>query len=115
MSYNLCLHIDSRDPATLRLLLKNAANYYKALPDEKFQLVIVANGPAVCQFTNTNTEMNALAAPLLEKGMQINLCANALAENQIAKNEIWSGCAVVPAGVVEIVRLQQQGFAYIKP
>ena len=51
MNYDLCLHMDSKDPAVLRLVLRNAANYIKALPEERFQLVVVANGPAVTQFT----------------------------------------------------------------
>ena len=43
------------------------------------------------------------------------LCANALADNKIDHADIWPGCDVVPAGLVEIVRLQREGFAYIKP
>ena len=38
MNYDLCLHIDSKDPAILRLVLRNAANYIKALPEERFQI-----------------------------------------------------------------------------
>lgn len=113
--YDMCLHIDSRDPAVLRLLLKNAANYFKALPEEKFELVVVANGPAVCQFTRSNEEMRAIAAPLQDKGLCILLCANALADNSITENELWPGCTVIPAGVVEIARLQHRGFSYVKP
>ena len=29
--------------------------------------------------------------------------------------ELIDGCEVVPAGIVELIRLQQEGFAYIKP
>ena len=77
MNYDLCLHIDSNDPAMLRLVLKNAANYIKGLPGENFQL--------------------------------------AVADNSIDDSRLWQGCTVVPAGLVEVVRLQRAGFAYIKP
>ncbi|MBE6441912.1 MAG: DsrE family protein [Desulfovibrio sp.] len=115
MNYDLCLHMDSKEPAVLRLVLANAANYIKGLPGERFQLVIVANGPAVTQFTADNGEFRDMAAPLQEKGLRILLCANALAANNIDKAALWPGCDVVPAGLVEIVRLQREGFAYIKP
>ena len=115
MNYDLCLHIDSKEAAILRLVLANASNYIKGLPEEHFQLVIVANGPAVTQFTTSNKEFCDLAAPLQEKGLRILLCANALAANDINESDLWPGCHVVPAGLVEIVRLQREGFAYIKP
>ena len=75
--------MDSKDPAILRLVLRNAANYIKALPQERFQLVVVANGPAVTQFVKGNEEFRAIAAPLQDQGLRILLCANALADNKI--------------------------------
>ena len=115
MNYDLCLHIDSNEPASLKLVLKNAANYNKGLPGQRFQLVVVANGPAVTHFTRKNEEFRAVAAPLQDQGLRILLCANALADNNISHDDIWPGCDVVPAGLVEVVRLQREGFAYIKP
>lgn len=115
MNYDLCLHIDSQEASMLRLVLKNAANYFKALPDERFQLIVVANGPGVTHFTRENEESRRVAAPLQEQGMRILVCANALADNKIEHSSLWQGCEVVPAGLVEVVRLQREGFAYIKP
>ncbi len=115
MNYDLCLHIDSSEPATLQLVLKNAANYRNALPGESFHLVVVANGPAVKLFTDEHTELREQAVPLMQQGLEIRLCANALADNRIESSRLWQGCEVVPAGLVEVVRLQREGFAYIKP
>ncbi|MDD4701196.1 MAG: DsrE family protein [Desulfovibrio sp.] len=115
MNYDLCLHIDSKEPAILKLVLKNAANYIKGLPGERFQLAVVANGPAVTQFSKSNEEFRAQAAPLQDQGLRILLCANALADNGMTQDDVWPGCDVVAAGLVEIVRLQREGFAYIKP
>ena len=75
----------------------------------------IVNGPAVSQFVKSNEEFRAIAAPLQDQGLRIMLCANALADNNIDHADIWPGCDVVPAGLVEIVRLQREGFAYIKP
>ena len=115
MNYDLCLHIDRNDPAMLRLVLKNAANYIKGLPGENFQVAVVANGPSGTRFTNEHADLRELAAPLLAHGVRVMLCANALADNSIDDSRLWQGCTVVPAGLVEVVRLQREGFAYIKP
>lgn len=99
----------------LRLVARNAANYLKALPPKTFQLQIVANAGAVTLFTNDKKDLYELVKPLMAEGVIFKLCANALAENSIPKENIWPGCEIVPAGLVEIVRLQRLGFAYIKP
>ena len=115
MNYNLCLHIDSNDPAIGKLVMKNANNYLNGLPNEKPELVVVANGPAVQQFVKKNQELYEMAKPLMERGVKFMLCHNALKDNKFGDDEIWPGTTVVPAGLVEIVRLQREGFAYIKP
>ena len=43
------------------------------------------------------------------------MCRNALANNQIRKEDLIDVCETVPAGILEIIDLQRIGFAYIKP
>ncbi len=115
MNYNLCLHFDCEDQAIWRMLCRNASNYLKALPQENFEIAIVVNAGGVLLMTNAHPELRELAAPLLERGARIKLCANALAMHEIKSDQLWPGVEIVPAGVVEIVRLQNEGYAYIKP
>lgn len=113
--FDLVLHLDSADPAMLRLVLRNASNYLNGLPDEKFALHIVANGGGATLFTRQHQDLHDLAHPLKMQGVVFKVCANALAEHGINHDDVWEGCEIVPAGLVEIVRLQRNGFAYIKP
>ena len=115
MNYDLCLHVDLKDADRLALALKNARNYQNALPGETFQLVLVANGGAVTLFIPQQTALHDMARPLMERGLVIRLCQNALNDNQLTQKDLWPGVEIVPAGLVEIVRLQKSGFAYIKP
>lgn len=115
MNYDLVLHIDSGENAKMNLILRNAANYLNALPGEKFELAIAANGPGVRHFTMASNEFEEKLKELSQKGVKFRVCANALADNGIAKDKLWPFCEVVPAGLVEIVRLQRAGYAYIKP
>lgn len=115
MEYDLILHMDANDENIFRLVCRNANNYLNALPDEKFELHIVANGGAVTLFTNDHPELRKLAEELLTRGTRFKICANALKDNNIDPVQLWPGILVVPAGLVEVVRLQRAGFAYIKP
>ena len=49
------------------------------------------------------------------RGLKLRLCKNALDANKMTAADLWPGCEVVPAGLVEIVELQNKGFAYIRP
>lgn len=113
--YDAILHLDSSDEASGRLVFRNAANYLNALENEKFTLVIVANGGGVSLVLNSRKELRAQAEPVLQKGVKLKVCANALREHNFSKDVIWPECEIVPAGLVEIVRLQKSGFCYIKP
>ena len=115
MNYDVVLHLDSNDPAKMRLVLRNAANYLNALPGEDFQLHIAANGGGAVLFTDDHEVFRKEAALLKERGARFKICANALAEHGIDPARVWPECEIVPAGLVEVVRLQREGFAYIKP
>lgn len=115
MDYNLILHVDEDDSAAMKLALNNAANYFAALPTEAFSVVMVVNGSAVVLLTGDKTELAAKAGELADCGLEFRACANALRSHGIATEDIWPVCKVVPAGIVEIVRLQRAGYAYIKP
>lgn len=113
--YDLVLHVDMADSAIMKMAFRNANNYLNALPNESFVLSIVANGGAATLLVSANAELHNLALPVLAKGVLLKVCANALAENGIMHDEVWPEAEIVPAGLVEVVRLQRAGFAYIKP
>ena len=115
MNYNLVLHVDSDAPEILSLAFSNAANYRAALPNEDFRMVLVANGPAVKRFTRVDRDLADQGEKLAVQGLEIMLCNNALNKFGIDREHLWNSASVVPAGVVELVRLQREGFAYIKP
>lgn len=107
-------HIDLNDENIFRLALTNAENLLKARPEAQTHLLV--NGPAV-KFLCPANSSDALdrAENLLRQGVSIQACENALRAFGISKEELLPGCATVPAGVVALIELQQQGCAYIKP
>lgn len=113
--YDAILHIDVGDPDRLKMVLHNAVNYLNALPNEKFELDIIGNGGSAVLFTTDQPELHDLAKPVIARGVKIKVCANAMADKGVPREKIWPECQIVPAGLVEVVRLQKAGFAYIKP
>ena len=105
MSYDLCLHVDANDPALLAFAFVNALNYMNGLPGKEFELVLVANGPAVKLFVPAQAELQKTAEELMARGLKLRLCKNALDANKMTAADLWPGCEVVPAGLVEIVEL----------
>lgn len=115
MNYDIIIHVDDNDPKRMNLAFNNFANYKAALPGESFRAVLLVNGPAAQLLTRANAELAARAAQLSADGLAVRVCNNALKAFGVDAAELWEQCEVVPAGVVEIVKLQREGFAYIRP
>lgn len=112
--YDLLLHVDRTD-GSLGIALGNAVHYATALEKEAFRMVLVVNSKAVTELTADNA---AIAHPLAEAhhlGLGIRVCSNALQAAGINRAALFPQCTVVPSGIVELVRLQEEGYAYVKP
>lgn len=115
MNYDLLLHMDMEDQHIMDTALGNIENFMLGLAGEKFRVILIANGPAVKLFRKANFSAAQTVARLHEKGAQFKLCANSLKKFAIPAEEMIEGCEAIQAGIVELVRLQQEGFAYVKP
>ncbi len=113
--YNLLLHVDSEDPKILDMALANAHNFIEALPDITIRVVMVITGPTVKLLTEPNSDLARKMGKLLQKGMGVLICRNALKGYQVDESSLWPNLEVVDDGIVEIVRLQDEGMAYVKP
>ncbi|HML56600.1 MAG TPA: DsrE family protein [Solidesulfovibrio magneticus] len=113
MHYDIVFHLD-KGQDELNIALSNIANYLKALADEKFTAVLLVNGPAITLMVKAADNCAKLAA-LGDLGLEVRVCNNALTHFGIAPADLCPCCRIVPAGVVELVDLQRQGFAYVKP
>ena len=112
-------HID--DNSRWELLLGNAANMLAycdgAAEHPPCEIEIVANGPAVTRLTAAAAREAGIYDRLAALAGRVRICAcnNALRANRIPAEELPPFVEVVPAGVVEIVEREEDGFAYLKP
>lgn len=107
-------HVDEMEKWDLCLgNVRNMLAYGQA-NHETFEIEILANSVAVKGLVK-ESELNESMVELLEKDVVIAACQNALHAQSLQKESLISKITIVPAGVVELAKKQNDGFAYIKP
>ena len=99
--------------------LRNIVNHLAADPTAK--IVVVAHGAGIDFLLKGAKDKNGGAfesavGDLALVGVDFRVCNNTLEGRHIDPGQVISDARIVPAGVVEIARLQaREGYAYIKP
>lgn len=105
--------VSDEDPKKWNLTLNNARNIQADLKG-KVEIEIVAYGPGIgilkADALVANRVIDAMAT-----GIQVVACENTMTNQKITKEDMIGGIGYVQAGVVEIMRKQQAGWAYIRP
>lgn len=115
LKYKAIFHIDEMHK--WKLLLMNVSNLLEVIANEKFSIEVLANAEAVKYYDptqNLGTDIETLEN-LKIKGVKFVACNNALKVFKIEKHNILDFVDTVPAGVLELVVKQSEGYAYIKP
>lgn len=116
MQANVVMHLDWDQADVLKMGLENIRNLLKDVSPTQAAVRFVVNGKAVVLFRKDRVgEQHELVKELAAKGVKFCLCRNALAKNGVDENDLIDGCEIVSAGIIELIRLQQDGYAYIKP
>lgn len=103
-------HIDEMEKWDL--VLANAKNFYEG--SENAEIAILANSEAVDGYLK-ETKFEDVLNMLYGWNVKLLACKNALNRCKIKEEDIIPFVEIVPAGVVELVKKQDQGFRYIKP
>ena len=106
--------VSDADPAKWNLTLNNIANVQKDVGADKVQIEVVAYGPGIAMLKLESPVANRVAEAV-GKGIQVVACENTLTAQKLVRADMLANISYVPAGVVELMRKQQQGWAYIRP
>ena len=112
-------HINYKDMSRFSATLANMANHIAAVGEDQIDLKAMVHGEAVEIFMNA-VEDDGLQITLDAarfNGVQFIICGNTLTGYDITYNDLYdvSEEDVVQAGLPEIIRLQQQGYFYVRP
>jgi intracellular sulfur oxidation DsrE/DsrF family protein len=101
-------------PEKWNLALNNARNLQEAIGRDKVDVEIVAYGPGIEMF-KMESEVGNKVDKAIAEGVKIVACQNTMKARKLTQTDMLTSIAYVPAGVVEIMRKQQQGWAYLRP
>jgi intracellular sulfur oxidation DsrE/DsrF family protein len=108
------LQVSDNDPAKWNLALNNANNLQKDLGLDDVELEIVVYGPGIGML-KSDSPVAARISSALGNGIKVVACENTMAGQKLQKSDMLPGIGYVPAGVVELMKKQQQGWAYLRP
>lgn len=92
--------------------LANINNLIEDMGKENLDIELLMNGEAVEAAVGEKNE-NRISY-FLKKGVNFSVCSNSLETLDISKDELLDGVETVSAGVSELVKKQNQGWAYVK-
>lgn len=121
-AHKVAIHVDQNDKMVMNMALNNVANinkYYKSIGDT-VEVELVAYGPGLMMFIEGKSPV-ADRIESMSLGMD-NLtfagCGNThrkMSEKAGKDVPIMSEVTMVPSGVVRLIELQENGFAYVRP
>jgi intracellular sulfur oxidation DsrE/DsrF family protein len=102
-----------------RPILGNMENHLDAVGDDKLTLVAVLNagGLGLLRQAAQDTALQQRIAAPKRRGVRFRVCRNSMRAMELTIADLFDvqDADLVQAGVVEVVRWQQDGFAYLRP
>lgn len=120
--HRLALHVDQNDPAVMHMALGNAANAarYYAERGEPVAVELVAYGPGLHMLRADTSPVKVQIAETARQVPQMVFsgCNNTLQAMQRAEGKeisLIGEARIVPAGIVRLIELHEQGWSYVRP
>ena len=108
------VQVSDADPARWNLVLNNVKNLQDDLGAKNVTVEIVAYGPGIGML-KFDAPTNSRVTEALKNGVTVQACENTMRNQKLAQADMHPGVGYVPAGVVEIIKRQQEGWAYLRP
>ncbi|MDT8388457.1 MAG: DsrE family protein [Thiogranum sp.] len=109
------IQVSDKDPSKWNLSLNNARNVQAALGGaDKVDVEIVVYGPGIGML-EMDSVVGGRVDDALSDGIDIVACQNTMSATGLTEADMLPDIGYVPAGVIEIMEKQKQGYAYIRP
>ncbi|MGD2054129.1 MAG: DsrE family protein [Gammaproteobacteria bacterium] len=125
-------HINYDDPKKQAGALRNIQNHINAVGKDNIDIKVVLHGNGLAlllepdslekltkfKHANATPTMAAKIDGLKNQGVAFNVCANTVRGRKVDMDtDLYNvdESDIVPSGVAEVAKLQQEGYVYIKP
>jgi len=109
--YKVVFHLHDEKRSTIAI--SNIINLIKDLGEENLDIELLMNGTGVKIMLKEGECVNKVDY-LSNKGVVFCVCSNSLNALEMQENDMIKGTKIVPSGVGELVKKQNEGWNYIK-
>jgi len=121
-THRVAVHVNDGDPRVLNMALNNVQNmkaYYESQGDSLL-VEVVAYGPGLTMFLDGKSPVASriVTMSLESDDITFSACGNThrkMSEKAGAEVALMEEAQIVPSGVVRLVELQEEGYAYVRP
>lgn len=110
--HRIIFQLTSGDTTAHKQLIKQFNNILSVSPSTKIE--VVCHGAGLDMLVSDKTIVEDKIKTLSEKGVEFNACEFSIKERKVDRSKIIKYAGYVPAGIIEIVTKQEQGWSYIK-
>jgi intracellular sulfur oxidation DsrE/DsrF family protein len=111
--HRVVIQVSSNDTLEWKGLMNNLKHLHAGW-GYSAEFTVITHGPGLDLLRNDKTTQQQNITKYSQLGIQFIACENTMAERKISKEQIIKEAGFVKMGIGEVVRLQEDGWSYIK-
>lgn len=112
--YRAVIQVSEADTRKWNALFGNLRNVQAEMGRQRVALAVVAIGPGIDMLKADSLVANRVEEAMAD-GVRFVACENTMKAQQVPRDDMLDRIDYAPAGFAEIIRLQQEGWAYLRP
>lgn len=112
--HRVAFDVAINDPASFKVLIKNIDSLKAALAPAPVEVEVVAYAKGLDLYLSEDPEVVAGIERLAAQGVHFKACGITAKGMKLGPAKLGQSCSLVDGGLAELVRLQEQGWSYIK-
>jgi intracellular sulfur oxidation DsrE/DsrF family protein len=113
-TYRVVFAVTENDQHVWAEVFGNFRNIQRALGPENVAIEMVVYGDAIAMLRDDSLVPNKVEEAM-EEGVKIVACENTMKAQNLTRDTMLPNIDYVEAGIVELIKLQAAGWAYVRP
>lgn len=113
-AYRVVFAVTENDPHVWAEVFGNFRNIQRALGSDNVAIEMVVYGDAITMLRDDSLVPNKVEEAM-DEGVKIVACENTMKAQNIGRDSMLPNIGYVEAGIVELIKLQAAGWAYVRP
>lgn len=112
-AWRVVFQVSDADPKKWALTLNNVKNVQQELGAQQIVIEIVVYGPGIGMLL-AEAEIANRVIDAMQAGVAVLACENTMRAQHLARDDMIEKIGFVAAGVVQLIKRQAEGYAYIR-